>query len=155
VTDGPRIAGGQLVDDGARLRLRLRLVGGDAPVHVLAAARALAWNEAARELTVRISAPGPGEIPPAAPPATLGLDAGAERELAIDLPRVVTRLGPGATPLAPSLSELPVHRAAAVWIELGWSDRAFRADPRPRAGSLADQLARWQRGLARWRAPGL
>ena len=162
MSDELQIARAEVEDDGASLLVRIRVRSASrSTLHFFAAPRALHYDPASRELTVRLTQSGIEELGlvplVARAPPMVAVDPLAEREIAIRLPRFVTRLEAGPTARAPSIVRLPAHQADGVTVEIGWSDRAFHRDPRGTAGSVHAQLQRWERGVARarWRrGPG-
>jgi hypothetical protein len=150
-----RITHAEVEDDGAHLLVRIRARNeSKSTVHFVSAPRALLYDPGSRELFVRLSEAGLEELAVsptvALPPAMAAVDPGAERAIAIALPRFITRLVPGPTPRAPSLVRLPAHQAMWVTVEVGWSYRGFFREPRG-GGSLRAELQKWERGIARWR----
>jgi hypothetical protein len=71
------------------------------------------------------------------------------------LPRVLTRIGGVSAQGAPVIERVPIHEAAEVVLEVGWSDTPFYEDPRAVPGEAhpAVQLRNWERGLAVGRVP--
>lgn len=152
----PEIGTIEFHDDGTNLIVKVQVKNpSDRTLHLYASPRGMRYDEATKVLRILLSDENLGENAPGSIfvlPRFTTVDAHGQAEITLKLPRFLTRLAPGAGQTSPKLERLPIHEAAAVEVDISWSDKPFYSDPRKKKTAVREQLVSWQSGTVRKRS---
>jgi hypothetical protein len=142
-------------DDGTHLNVSIQLLNPTTrTLHTYANVRRIQYDPATRVLNLELSDQNtspPPFITFFRLPDFTSVDPNGQTTITLSLPRSITQLAPGENVPSPQLASLPIHEAATVQAEVGWSDTPFYPDTRDTKRSIQEQLVAWQKGIARGR----
>jgi hypothetical protein len=161
--DEPTITGTSLTDDGQHLHLTVRVHStSNRTLHLYNSTRALRYDRTTKTLEVQMSDHGLaeprslryGDEQPTTfiLPSFTSVDPRGDAELSINLPRTIVRPDIAkSTTASMKFESLPIHEAAAVKVDLAWSDIPYYEDPRI-PYDHRQQLVNWAKGVATHKA---
>jgi len=139
----------KMTDSGMEVLIRLQNPNTRA-MHYISDVRALDYDPATKNLTVRLSDQGLTVIPSMVSmrPTFRFVDPESEAEILISLPQTIVKLGQPSATGQVTLEEHRIADASEIAIDIAWADTQFYEDTRP-SDSKELPAARWQQGKLR------